>query len=353
MKTTRRTLFIATAAVALTAAVWLWPHSTQPSQQDTQAMKTFTENMTTHCVGRFLIDAPTGVDTGVGTYGFQIAEIKPIQRSTQPVEERLQRLDRELAARVTAQATWKSVYGKPLDPAQLFSPRPDVRSIWYGKPDSDSKTSDQMDGYAVRPEGTFIFETGAFDQADVKEFNDFLTEIAPTLSLRDSSTIPTQPGFCFDNGFIAMNPKRGESVEWGWSLPGHPKVYFGVSARTNDDKVDEGILDREADILKELQAAIGVTGMTQVKTLRKRRFGLNGMAAQEWLREITDDAPEYQFNLEIPGKPNDLANPSINLSLKVGGSSIKGHVKPSLTTGEAIALWDAVIQTLRLRPGAV
>lgn len=353
MKATRRTLLIATAAVALTAAVWLWPNSTQPSQHDTQTMKTFTENMTTHCVGRFLIDAPSGVDTGEGGYGFQIAEIKPIQKSTLSIEDRVLRLDRELAARVAAQATWKSGYGKPLDPAQVFSPRPDIRSIWYGKPDSDDNESDQMDGYVVRADGTFLFNTNATTTKRTKDFNDFLTEIAPTLSVRDSSTIPTQPGFCFDNGFIAMNPKRGESVEWGWSLPGHPKVYFGVSARTNDDKVDEGILDREADILKELQAAIGVTGMADVKTLRKRRFDLNGMAAQEWLREITDDAPEYQFNLEIPGKPNDLANPSINLSLKVGGSSIKGHVKPSLTTGEAIALWDAVIQTLRLRPGAV
>lgn len=354
MKAARRPLLIAAvAATALAATAWLWPHNTQPSQQDTQTMKTFTENMTTHCVGRFLIDAPIGADTGEGSYGFQIAAIKPIQKSTQPVEDRVQRLDRELAGRVAAQATWKSGYGKPLDPAQVFSPRPEVRSIRYGKPDSDDESSDKMDGYVVRPGGMFVFNTSAIADERVKEFNDFLTEIAPTLSLRENSSIPTQRGFCFDDGFIAMNPKRGESVEWGWSLPGHPKVYFGLSARTNDDKVGPGVLDREAGILKEIQAAVGADAMGTLRTLRKRRFDLNGMAAQEWLTEITDDAPEYQFDLEIPGKPNDLGNPRFSLSLKVGGSSIKGHVKPSLTTGEAIALWDAVIQTLRLRPGAV
>lgn len=353
MKTTRRTLLIATAAVALTAAVWLWPNSTQPSQQDTQTMKTFTENMTTHCVGRFLIDAPTGVDTGVGTYGFQIAKIKPIQRSTQPVEERLQRLDRELAARVAAQATWKDGYGDAMEPAFAYSPQAAVRSIWYGKPDTGRKISDQMDGYVVRADGTFLFNTNATTTKRTKEFNDFLIEIAPTLSVRESSTIPTQRGFCFDNGFIAMNPKRGESADWGWSLPGHPDVSFGFGTRSNGEQVGEGILDREAKSLKELQAAVGLAAMADIKTLRKRRFDLNGMAAQEELVEITDSKPEYQFNLEIPGKPNDLANPNITISMQVGNFSQGGREKPSLTTGEAIALWDAFIQTLRLRPGAV
>lgn len=354
MKAARRPLLIAAvAAAALSATAWLWPHNMQPSQQDTQTMKTFTENMTTHCVGRFLIDAPIGADTGEGSYGFQIAAIKPIQKSTQPIEDRVQRLDRELAARVAAQATWKSGYGKPLDPAQVFSPRPDVRSIRYGKPDSDDEGSDKMDGYVVRPGGMFVFNTSAIADERVKEFNDFLTEIAPALSVRENSSIPTQRGFCFDNGFIAMNPKRGERIGWGWDLPGHPGVSFGFGTTTNDDKVGEGILDREGASLKELQAAVGLAAMANIKTLRKRRFDLNGMAAQEELVEITDAKPEYQFNLEIPGKPNDLANPRITMSLQVGNFSKGGRDKPSLTTGEAIALWDAVIHTLRLRPGAV
>lgn len=345
MKTTRRTLLIATAAVALTAAFWLWPNSTQPSQQDTQTMNTFTENMITHCVGRFLIDAPQGAALNEGNYGLRIAAIKPIQRSTQPVEERLQRLDRDLAARVAAQATWKSGYGKPLDPAQAFNPRTDVRSIWYGKPDSDDNESDQMDGYVVRADGTFLFETNAYDQADVKEFNDFLIEIAPTLSVRENSTIPTQRGFCFDNGFIAMNPKRGEHAGWGWDLPGHPDVRFGFGTTTNDDKVRVGQLDQEGATLKDMGNLV-----KDMKTIRKRRFDLNGMAAQEWSVEFTD-IPQYEFSVEIPGAPNDNAQPFISMSMRVGDAQKK--IKPSLTIGEATALWDAVIQTLRLRPGAV
>ena len=346
MKAARRPLLIAAAATAaLTATVWLWSHNAQPSQQDIQTMKTFTENMTTHCVGRFLIDAPKGADISQGNYGFQIAEIKPIQESAQPVEDRLRRLDRELAARVAAQATWKSGYGKQLDPAQAFGPRPDVRSVWYGKPDSDSKHSNQMDGFVVRPGGTYVFETSAYDQTHVKEFNDFLTEIAPTLSVRENSSIPTVAGYCMNGGFIAMNPKRGESTGWGWDLPGRPDVSFGFGTTTNDDKVRMGQLDQEGATLKDMGNLV-----KDMKTIRKRRFDLNGVAAQEWSVEFTD-VPQYEFSVEIPGAPNDNARPFIRMSMRVGDAQKK--IKPSLSKGEAIALWDAVIQSLRLRPGAV
>lgn len=347
MKAARRPLLIAAAAAAaLPAAIWLWPHNTQPSRQDTQTMKTFTDNMTTHCVGRFLIDAPTGADMAEGNYGLRIAAIKPIQKSTQPVEERLRRLDRELAARVAAQATWKDGYGDAMESAFAYSPQATVRSIWYGKPDTGRKISDQMDGYVVRPDGTFVFETSAYDQDNIKEFNDFLIEIAPTLSVRENSTIPTSPGFCMNGGFIAMNPKRGESTGFGWwALPGHPDVRFGFGTSTNDDKVRVGQLDQEGATLREMGSLI-----KDMKTIRKRRFDLNGMAAQEWSVEFTD-IPQYEFSIEIPGAPNDNARPFISMSMRVGDAQSK--IKPSLTTGEAIALWDAVIQTLRLRPGAV
>jgi hypothetical protein len=38
--------------------------------------------------------------------------------------------------------------------------------------------------------------------------------------------------------------------------------------------------------------------------------------------------------------------------MEVGGYGEGGYHPPTLTTGEALALWDAVIKTLRPRPGA-
>ena len=351
--TRRRTLTLTLVAITASALILLWPSNAQPSQQDIQAMKTFTDNMTTHCVGRFLIAAPKGDIDAEGNYGFQIASIKPLQKTQLPVQNRLGQLDEELTRRVVAQSTWKSLYKKPLQPAVRSAPQPNIRSIWFGEPDTGDSDSTMMEGYVVQSAATFVFTTSAIAPARVEAFNSFLVEVAPALSIRDNATIPTSPGFCFDNGFIAMKPAKGESADWSWDLPGHADVRFNLSLHTNSKTIPQGILDRESTILKNFELLVGKDETSRIKTLRKRRFDLNGMAAQEWLKELRGSSTEYEYTLDIPGKPNDLANPSLSLSLRVGDLNKKGDVKPSLTPGEAIALWDAVIQTLRLRPGAI
>lgn len=353
VSTRRRTFALTLAAIAATALILLWPSNAQPSQQDIQAMKTFTDNMTTHCVGRFLIAAPKSDIDAKGNYGFQIAKIKPLRKTRVPVQDRLGLLDAELARRVEAQSTWQSLYKKPLQPAVRAAPQANIRSIWYGEPNTGDNESIMIDGYVLSQDSDFLFYASAFDASDAAEFNAFLVELAPALSIRDNATIPTSPGFCFDNGFIAMKPARGESAAWGWRLPGHADVRFNLRLHTNAKTIPQGILDREGAILKNFEVLVGKDEASRIKTLRKRRFDLNGMAAQEWLKELRGSSTEYEFSLDIPGKLNDLANPSMSLTLRVGDLNKKGDIKPSLTHGEAIALWDAVIQTLRLRPGAL
>jgi Tle cognate immunity protein 4 C-terminal domain len=205
-----------------------------------------------------------------------------------------------------------------------------------------------LDGYVARDGGVFFFHTSADADERIREFADFLVEIEPKLSILSVGEIPKSPGFCVGEGLIATNPKRGESVRgWSWILPDHPDVSFGLSMLHNGDKVGPGIVDRESDILREAGKL-----MKNIRTLRKRRFDLAGMKAQEWSVEITDEQPQFSFDIEIPGKPNDNANPSIHLGMRVGGNGAKGYEKPTLTKGEALALWDALIQTLRPRPGA-
>lgn len=352
-RNTKRNVLLALTGTAIAVMVGLASRSAQPSEQEARKMNTFTQNMQTYCVGRFLIGAPQEATPREGTYGFRIAEIRPAQKSTVPVDERLRGLDRALAERVSAQLTWKDGYGDPMGPAQVFKPEFNIRSIWFGKAGAGYKDSDRMEGFVVRPDGNFEFETNATTVKRVQEFNDLLIEIAPTLSVRHNNVIPTQSGFCFSNGFAALHPKHGEGVEWGWALSSYPGVRFGLRIKSNTDILKEGILDREAGILKSIEQALGKEAPSTIQTLRKRRFDLDGMAAQEWLKELRGPSTEYEFTLDIPGKPNDLANPFITLSLRVGDLNKKGDVKPSLTPGEAIALWDAVIQTLRLRPGAV
>jgi hypothetical protein len=338
----RRHLWLGVAAVAALSA-WLWLRDANPSTKDIQKMSSYTEKMTTHCVGRFLIDVPQKATLSEGSYGLRIASLKTKTISPLPQAELLRKLDAALTQRAAMLAHQPRELGDETKFFARYQPSGNTHSIRYAKGDGD----EVMDGYVVTDGRVFELQTSAIGEGRIKELNDFLLEVAPTLRARENSEIPTTPGFCFNGGLVTMNPKRGENASWGWTLDGHPDVYFGISIRSNGDKVEPGRLDREVEVIKELGELI-----SDVRTLRKRRLLVGGMKAQEWSVVLTGDALEYNLEIEIPSAPNDNAAPSITMSLRAGGHNKDGKVAPSLTEGEALALWDAVVPTLRLRPGA-
>jgi hypothetical protein len=341
---THRRLVWLGVAVTIVLSAWLWLRDANPSTKDIQKMSTYTEKMTTHCVGRFLIDVPQKATVSEGSYELQIASLKTKKTASLPQQTLLSNLASELTQRQEVLSIPRTAYNDSTKFHATYQPSANTRSIRYTTKSGDAV----MDGYVVMDTRVFELHTNANDENDVQEFNNFLIEIAPTLRAREASEIPTTPGACFNGGLTSMNPKRGENVSWSWDLEGHPDVSFGVSMSTNDDKVGPGILDREATIMAVLGGAAG-----QIKNLRKRRIEIGGMKAQEWSRAPQGKKPEYNLELEIPGLPNSNAAPAITLSLTVGGSGKDGYVAPSLSEGEALALWDAVVQTLRLRPGAI
>jgi Tle cognate immunity protein 4 C-terminal domain/Tle cognate immunity protein 4 N-terminal domain len=347
MKTNRQIAWLGVAA-AIALSAWLWLRDATSSTKDIQKMSTYTEQMTTHCVGRFLIDVPQKATTSEGAYGLRIASLKTKKAVALPQATLLSQLDAEIAQRKEFLSAVPSPLKKNSSNQTKFQaayqPSGNTRSLWYTKEDGNTV----MDGYVAVNSRVFELHTNANDENDVKEFNDFLVEIAPTLRVRENSEIPSTPGACFNGGFTSMNPERGENVSWTWELDGHPDVSFGVSMRTNGAKVRPGVVDREAEILKDLGQYIG-----GLRILRKQRLVVGEMNAQEWSHIQTGDKTEYNFQIDIPGLPNNNAAPFIKLSLTVGGYGPNGYAPPSLTEGEALALWDAVTKTLRLRPGAV
>lgn len=303
--------------------------------------------MHTYCVGRFLIDAPPGAKPQ-GNYGLRIASIGVQSLTNASPEQALGVLDRQLENREGDLRAQLMPQGGGTRFLGLSRPGPASRAVHYMTPGPEP--DGRADGYVVKPGGMVFLQTSAYEAADFKVFSDFIAQIEPTLSIRAETDIPKVAGFCIDNGFVAYNPPNGENVNtWGWTVPGHPDAYFSFTSRTNGKEVKAGIVDREASILREAGARL----MQSIKTLRKRRFDLGGMQAQEWSRVTTDDKPQIYLDIEIPGQPNDNAAPAITLSMSVGGYGEGGYHAPSLSEGEALALWDRVISTLRLRPGAV
>jgi len=53
-------------------------------------------------------------------------------------------------------------------------------------------------------------------------------------------------------------------------------------------------------------------------------------------------------------KPATFIEPSFAISMTMGGQLLSGeYVDASLSEQEAVAMWDAIIKSIRVRPGAV
>jgi Tle cognate immunity protein 4 C-terminal domain/Tle cognate immunity protein 4 N-terminal domain len=327
--------------VAVTSVVALSGCNKAPSAQETKSMEQYTKSMKPHCFGRFLIDVPeqAGVPSG-GRFEYAFGTVARAK-----IQGGIEVVDRHLAERERVLRTETRFYAKTPRFIRIDKLGPEVRSLLYFEEEGDGR---EIEGYIVKSEDVFLFDSRTYDDEDRKQFNDDIVALAPRIHSLGPGKIPTEPGFCFPGGYINADDKRGENASMGWSLKDRPEVSFGASTGTNLGKVKKGILERDLDAgyLEQLKGIL--------TTVRKQRREINGMQAQEWLMKFDEPSKRlsYRFNLEIPGKAAGNNAPAIKMEMNVGGDQEKGFVPASLTEGEAIALWDAVTKTLRLRPGA-
>jgi hypothetical protein len=171
---------------------------------------------------------------------------------------------------------------------------------------------------------------------------------------RSPHDIPTEAGVCFAGGFLPAPAGNNERVNTQFGLDRMQDVSFDLS--TMPDLPPSTTLLQRADspeVRQELKDADGLL-------VRKGSVDLHGLKAEEWLVEgrRPGDGRGHSFSLTANEMTSGPATPYLSLDLTTGGQAIiQGKLvkldKASLTTGEAVGLWDAVSRTLRLRPEAM
>ncbi len=313
------------------------------SAEEKKNMEPYTQNMKTQCYGRFLVDVPkqSALETG-GSYefGFGKFSVEHYKKGMLNFQAYATSVERDFAAQRIRNNVSKLLHTESYsDDARMLAYYADETGIGL-----------RTLGLVKKENVVFKVEASASDKADLDDFSRNLQGLIPHLKPLAENAIPTGPGFCINGGIITTHPRDGEYFSNGFTIPEYPELYFSFTSQVNGDNVEPGILDREPVILKSLG------GMAlNIKTVRKSRRDINGMQAQEWLVRLpAGDTYEYSFKLEIPGKPNSIADPTIRVGMSVGGQDESGNVMPvNMTEDEALLIWDAVTSRIRLRPGAV
>jgi len=166
-------------------------------------------------------------------------------------------------------------------------------------------------------------------------------EIAP-------GTLPGGKGFVAGRTMLVDTDFNPESWSLAIRLAGKPDVALRITAFARS--VDRpGLRERAGGILPSLLGSI--VGMHQ---LRNRARPIGPIVADEILIAGTENGKRlYTFKWEAPGKAYALDEPNINITMNVLDSAYKTNQESFASDEEALELWDALVESIRLRPGAV
>jgi Tle cognate immunity protein 4 C-terminal domain len=154
-------------------------------------------------------------------------------------------------------------------------------------------------------------------------------------------------GFVVRNAVLADKLFNSESWSLAIRLPGKEDVSFSVSAFALRQP-DKSLRQRAGGVLAGMLGL--ATGLNQ---LRNRERTVNDIWGEEILVAGNQNGKRhYGFKWESPGQASSLAEPNLNVQLQVGESAFKTNAQSFANDEDALALWDAVVSSIRLRPGA-
>ncbi|WP_255581770.1 T6SS immunity protein Tli4 family protein [Cupriavidus sp. AU9028] len=210
-----------------------------------------------------------------------------------------------------------------------------------------------MESYFVATSPWRVFRSAGGVTVDRIDFARMSTDaLAGRFKSRDRNAVPTEPGFCLEGGMIAGKEYQPESFTVGIKFPEHPNAIISIDARTGAE--EDRLLDRVGGFF--LSATRGL--MPGLTVLRKGERNVGSIEAQEFATAASDKGQRvYAFAWESQGKDKSLADQNIAVRLQVLEQSVVSEETPYQpafkSDEEALQLWDNIIESVRLRPGAV
>jgi hypothetical protein len=189
-----------------------------------------------------------------------------------------------------------------------------------------------------------------------------INSIARRLRQRNENEIPTEPGNCIEYAFLADKPNASkedlmEHIRIGFRLKEFPDAHFSIYVAPSNPHNPEGdSLQAQWKRIKEDPATPEEKkALTSIKYFRESPREIH-----EWKTgyEVLVRNPDeegvhsyHDFQIKFTGVPHDPFRPYADIQFQTGvGDNAAGATKASLTDEEAIAVWDKITSTIRVRP---
>lgn len=318
------------------------------------------------CVGRLIVALPSDAKnaTDANYHLIRVLPPSPASSFTEVVEKlesraailRNKKIDRDPYAD-------KLAYAAGLDPAKMNGETQLLGFI------SDESLNQAMLGFQPNPKSIDIsvevhrYIDGIDYQFDAKSDG---ADQYPTLKesawlaatqfrpLKQGTT-PTHPGFCVATGMFDDDGRRQlhENFTLVATFKNHPDAQFTIDANaiTSPDKNEPSLkfrVDSELGILRQNidgHVAVLVRGERETAGQKGYQIGLSVP------NDTVPGTTAYKFFWAADGVPNDVTRPFMEVQLTIQPDEDK---PATITTAHAAkALWDELLQGIRIRPGSV
>lgn len=312
------------------------------------------EKTKTVCFGRFIVDVP---ETASVVWGDAIVDlgITIAPGGSSEVSKLAQKFTDELK---NTEAIYHNHVPLFLSEEHIESP---PGRIITGYEAFDAVNGLKVNGYFSWGNDGLVIDALPL-QEDRSETVADIKSIAQHLRPRAESEIPPEPGNCLEYAFLKDKPIAGkeppsEHIRIGFRLKEFPDTHLSILVGPSNPYHSEGnTLEWQLARLEERQKAEDANH-PMLKTVYFRR---GPRQIHEWLNgwEAVSRSPDqpgvfgtHDFILDVKGVPKDVLRPYADIRMQTGvADNAAGAVKPSLTDDEAVAVWDRITSSIRVRP---
>ncbi|OWO81700.1 hypothetical protein B5C26_12705 [Photorhabdus luminescens] len=358
----RKRVLIIIAIVSLLLLVFygLWqrlqpyPPHTMLNQKEKLAVDKLLTNLQTRCIGRYLVDLPAGYNNTVnGAIWVNDNLIETSLLYPPAFEQRIQLREEALRQTKTVEPVnmpyLKNIYRLPEGMQGIIFERIEDESVddafrvleahLYSNGVAIKVEMKTTNGSAARYNEDRASYPAVYADTTQKDLFT-LTELLSRIQGRKETEIPTTAGSCIPNAFIIDNHRDKEDI--GSLYKTNPDNYLNVRIQTDN-------FIREKDSMLERLGVIKAS-LYRGSIFRKGVRKINRLDTEELLlvgQQPNSDDPRYQFTLLTNEKTGGKETPVFDLTV------VNDEQTPTAyTQNEIVAFWDAISQTVRVRPGA-
>jgi hypothetical protein len=326
------------------------------SEQEQRTVSELTENLTTRCVGRYVIDVPADALIAGG------ATVRGVRITSDAMSHEAYR--EEVARRQAELRGLTSLDGHPFLYADDQVDSPDTHYFIHRRNRSTGAGLRVFEAYKWDHGQRYKFEIEGHDylhpdqtkspgiqqlaiKNDVPEKTSVVFDLVKRLRWRSEDEIPSEPGLCLPGAFLPGKAEENEAVGVQFVLASNRDVNIGIESDSGIREPNT-LLQRSDETNRDLKAVGG-------RTVRRGTVALKDINAEEWLFAFTTDlgVPGNKFTLEANSMTSSAQSPLLILDLYTGSPNgfMQDRIEAaSMSEGEAVALWDVISRTLRPRP---